>query len=267
MQGRVLICAGSDSGGGAGIQADIKTTTVLGGFAMTAITALTAQNTIGVQNIFPIPTHFVIEQMVSTLSDIGADVIKTGMLGSPDIVRAIVDTVEAYAPNAKLVVDPVMRAKGGAVLIDDATTEVMRTVLVRRALIVTPNIPEAEVLSGLSITSEDDMRRAADAILLAGPQAVLIKGGHMSGHTLLDVLRNRNGQEWTFAAKRVDTIHTHGTGCAMAAAISTGLAQGLALSKAVGRAQAFVQQAIISAPGFGRGHGPLNYSCDLKSYL
>lgn len=264
MQGRVLIVAGSDSGGGAGIQADIKTVTMLNGFAMTAITALTAQNTLGVHGVYPVPTSFVTDQMSCVLEDLGADAIKTGMLGAPDVVEAIVHTLASRAPDVPLVVDPVMRAKGGAALIDDATTEALKTVLLPRAHMITPNIPEAEVLSGRAIQTPDDMRAAADVILAMGPRAVLMKGGHLEGDDLVDILVTQSGETWRFEGHRVATQHTHGTGCTMAAAIATGLAQTMSFADAVARANTYVQHAIKSAPGYGTGHGPLNHAHPLN---
>ncbi len=260
MKGRVLIIAGSDSGGGAGIQADIKTVTALGGYAATAITALTAQNTEGVQGILPVAPDFVRQQIVSVLSDIGADSIKTGMLLDHGVIEAVADTIESSALAVPLVVDPVMVATTGARLLDPRAIDALQRRLVARATLVTPNAPEAEALTGIAITGIDDMRRAADVLLRLGAKAAMVKGGHVPGDTLRDLVVMQGGESFVIEAKRIATRHTHGTGCTLASAIATGLAQGLALRPAIERAHAFVQAAIRTAPGFGRGRGPLNHA-------
>jgi len=257
-KGRVLIVAGSDSGGGAGIQADIKAVTVLGGYAMTAIAALTAQNTEGVFGIHAVPPEFVRQQMTLVLDDIGADVVKTGMLLNAGIIEVVAQELAARAHGVPLVVDPVMVAKGGAGLLADDAVEALRTLLIPHAALVTPNVPEAELLSGRTIETEDDMRAAGEAILALGPKAVLVKGGHRPGSVVNDVLLTRE-QAITITGPRFDTIHTHGTGCTLASAIATGLAQGLTLHGACERARRFVEEAIRTAPRLGRGHGPLNH--------
>ncbi len=231
MNGRVLIVAGSDSGGGAGIQADIKTVTALGGYAATAITALTAQNTLGVFAIVPVEPSFVRQQMDAVLGDIGADCIKTGMLHDEAIIAAVAESLAAV-PRVPLVVDPVT--------------------------VVTPNIPEAEALLGRRI-GPGDMHNAAAALAALGAKLVMLKGGHLPGNTVRDVVVE--GEEsWVLEIPRIDTRHTHGTGCTLASAIATGLAQGMAPRAAIARAHAFVQQAIRTAPGYGQGHGPLNHA-------
>lgn len=255
MQGKVLICAGSDSGGGAGIQADIKTVTALGGFAMTAITALTAQNTLGVQGVMPVPVDFIRQQMRLVLEDIGADAIKTGMLHD----TATIDAVMAELPrDVPLIADPVMVAKGGHPLLQPEAIETLKRRLIPAAALVTPNLPEAELLAGHAIAGEADMERAGRTILALGARAVLMKGGHMEGAILVDLLVTEAGTA-RFEAPRIDTRHTHGTGCTLASAIATGLAQGMPLHDAVARARRYVRAAIEAAPGYGHGHGPLDH--------
>lgn len=266
MQGRVLVVAGSDSGGGAGIQADIKTITALGGYAATAITALTAQNTLGVFGILPVDPDFVAQQMDLVLADIGADAIKTGMLHSADVIEVVVRVLEKRAPSIPLVVDPVMIAKGGTSLLDDTALFALRRRLVPRAALVTPNAPEAAALAQRKVETEADMSAAADAILNLGASAVLIKGAHLPGDELLDLLRTADGEQLEFRQSRIDTPHTHGTGCTLASAIASGIAEGLTLRDSVNRAEAYVRKAILQAPGFGQGHGPLDHAHTLRSY-
>jgi len=258
MQGRVLIIAGSDSGGGAGIQADIKTVTALGGYAMTAITALTAQNTLGVEAIHDVPADFVSRQIRMVLDDIGADVIKIGMLGNARVIEAVAEALGEWAVGIPVVLDPVMVAKGGAALLENSAEAALRDRLVGKAALLTPNVPEAEALTGEGISGPDDLERLGRQLLDMGAGAVLMKGGHMAGETLTDVLVTPAGVE-RYSAPRIDTPHTHGTGCTMASACATGLAQGLDLAAAVGRAHAYVAEAIRTAPGYGHGHGPLNH--------
>lgn len=261
--GRVLIIAGSDSGGGAGIQADIKTVTALGGYAATAVTAVTVQDTLGVHAVHPIPPQVVEAQGRAVLDDIGADAIKTGMLGDPAVVEAVARLL-ASAPEVPAVIDPVMVAKGGTSLLTTAAADAAATLLLPRAALLTPNAPEAEALTGLSIASMDDLRRAGERLLAMGPRAVLMKGGHVDGDPVTDILMTAEG-ETVFEAPRQETRHTHGTGCTLASACATGLAQGLPLTDAVARAWAYVQEAIAHAPGFGRGHGPLSHGWPLRA--
>ncbi len=258
MQGRVLIVAGSDSGGGAGIQADIKAVSALDGYAMTAVTALTAQNTLGVDGVFPVPPDFIQAQMRAVLGDIGADCVKTGMLHDAAVIEAVTEVLENDIPDVPVVVDPVMVAKGGAALLDQAAVETMRTRIVPRAALLTPNVPEAEALSGLKIATPDDMRAVAQKLLGLGPAAVLLKGGHLPGDTVRDYLVDRSG-ETVFENPRIETAHTHGTGCTLASAIAAGLARGMALADAVARAEAYLHEAIRRAPGLGGGHGPVDH--------
>ncbi|MDP7546745.1 MAG: bifunctional hydroxymethylpyrimidine kinase/phosphomethylpyrimidine kinase [Alphaproteobacteria bacterium] len=258
MQGRVLIIAGSDSGGGAGIQADIKTVTALGGYAATAVTALTAQNTNGVHGVYEVPPAFVAQQIDVVLDDIGADAIKTGMLHSTEVLDAVAAALARAAPDVPLVVDPVMVAKGGASLLNEDTRAVLRQGLIPRATVLTPNVPEAEILADMTIHDEDAMAAAGRKLLALGPGAVLMKGGHLPGEQVVDLLLTATGIS-RFTANRIESRHTHGTGCTLASALACGLAQGLALDAAVARARAYVLEAIRSAPGLGQGHGPLNH--------
>ena len=260
MKGRVLIVAGSDSGGGAGIQADVKAVTALDGFAMTAITALTAQNTQGVFGIHDAPATFVAEQMQVVLSDIGADCIKIGMLHSPDIIEAVCETLAKEAPEVPVVVDPVMVAKGGASLLADEAMAALKSLMIPRATILTPNLPEAEALSGMKSLGEEDTEDIAQVLSAMGPQAVLLKGGHREGDEVMDLLMERGNVTDIYRSPRIDTDHTHGTGCTLASAIAIGIAQGLSLREAVARGRSYVQEAIRTAPGFGNGHGPLNHA-------
>ncbi len=258
-RGRVLIVAGSDSGGGAGIQADIKTVTALGGYAATAITALTAQDTTGVHAVHPVPVPFITEQITRVLGDIGADALKTGMLGDAATIEAVADAIALHAAGVPFVCDPVMVAKGGHALLDPGAVETLKRRLPPLASVITPNLPEAEVLCGLVIRDRADMRRAAGALLRLGTAAVLLKGGHLEGEEVVDMLASADGLE-EFTAPRIRTRATHGTGCTLASAIATGLAQGMSLRDSVLRARAYVRAAMLAAPGFGRGHAPLNHA-------
>ncbi|MEX2616775.1 MAG: bifunctional hydroxymethylpyrimidine kinase/phosphomethylpyrimidine kinase [Alphaproteobacteria bacterium] len=258
MQGRVLIVAGSDSGGGAGIQADIKSVTALRGFAMTAVTALTAQNTQGVFGVVGIEPAFIAEQMRVVLDDLGADAIKTGMLHNSAVIEAVSDVLEERAGTLPIVVDPVMFAKGGHALLEPAAMTALRERLLPLASVVTPNIPEAEALTGMKVNGARDMADVAAALAETGAPAVLLKGGHLTGNLLCDVLyAGKEVHRWEDS--RIDTPHTHGTGCTMASAIATGLAQGMSMRDAVARSRAYVRTAILQAPGYGHGHGPLDH--------
>lgn len=256
--GRVLIVAGSDPSGGAGIQADIKTVTALGGYAATAITALTVQNTRGVTGVHPVPSAIIRDQMIAVLSDIGCDAIKTGMLGDADVIEVVAQTIDSHGGRRPLVVDPVMVAKGGAPLLPPDAVATLKRDLIVRASVLTPNLPEAAVLGGRAIHSLDEMQLAAEMLLSMGPRAVVLKGGHLATPEIHDVLATPDGIE-VFSGPRIETNHTHGTGCTLASSIACGLAQGLALRDAVIRARAFVLEAIRTAPGFGAGHGPINH--------
>lgn len=240
---RILTIAGSDSSGGAGIQADIKTIAMLGGYAMTAITAITAQNTLGVTAVEVLSSDMVLAQIDACLDDIGADAVKIGMLGSARIAEAVADRLETL--RVPVVFDPVMVATSGAALADDATRAAFAR-LMQLAALTTPNLPELEALGG------------ASAVLALG-EAVLIKGGHGEGDTLADRLVTRDGEMARWEAPRIATRHTHGTGCTLASAIATGLGQGLGLVPAIDRARRFVRLALHDAPGLGGGHGPLGH--------
>lgn len=261
-RGRVLILAGSDSGGGAGVQADIKAVTMLGGFAATAITAVTIQNTLGVHGVYPLPIDVIEAQARAVLDDIGADALKTGMLGSVEVVEAVAGLID-YAGNVPTVVDPVMIAKGGSPLLEDRAVEAVRRLMAPRAALLTPNAPEAEALTGIAVADLDGQRRAGEALLEMGARAVLMKGGHVPGETVIDLLLTRDG-ETVLESERIDTRHTHGTGCTLASACAAGIAKGLPLQVAVAEAWAYVAEAIRRAPGLGQGHGPLDHGWPLR---
>lgn len=259
---RILIIAGSDPSGGAGIQGDIKTVTAMGGFACAAITALTAQNTLGVFGIHEVPEPFIAQQIRLVLEDVGADVIKTGMLHSASVINVVADILADY-PAIPLIIDPVMVAKGGAALLQPDAIEALITRLIPRALLITPNIPEAECLlkNHTKITSSI-MQDSAKTLLRFGSQAVLLKGGHLAGENVTDILvTRRSGQIETtaFTSPRIHTPHTHGTGCALASSIATSIAQGMTLEESIKRARHYVHAAIEATPGFGRGQGSINH--------
>lgn len=258
MDGRVLIVAGSDSGGGAGIQADIKSVTALGGFAMTAVTALTAQNSYGVHGIVGVDPDFIDQQIRVVLDDFGADCLKTGMLHSVEVIEIVVETLTEAGAEIPLVADPVMVAKGGARLLDEGANAALVSLLVPRATVLTPNSPEAAALTGIAVEDEDGQRRAGDKLLELGAAAVLVKGGHIDGTEVVDLLVTPD-ETIRFADPRIETQHTHGTGCTLASSIAVGIGQGMALPDAVARARRYVRQAITAAPGYGQGHGPLDH--------
>ncbi|ELK43344.1 bifunctional hydroxymethylpyrimidine kinase/phosphomethylpyrimidine kinase [Brevibacillus agri] len=254
---RALTIAGSDSGGGAGIQADLKTFHQLGVYGMSAITAITAQNTLGVAGVYPLPTEAVARQMREVLRDLGADAAKTGMLFDADIIRAVAAEVRA-ASLQKLVVDPVMIAKGGAKLLLDEAIDALKTELLPLAEVVTPNLPEAECLTGMTIRTPDDMREGARAIHALGARNVLMKGGHLDGDTVVDILFD--GRDFfELSHERIQTRHTHGTGCTFSAALTAELAKNTPLVAAVEKANRFIFEAIRTAPQLGGGHGPTNH--------
>ena len=259
MKGRVLVVAGSDSGGGAGIQADIKTITALNGFAMTAVTALTAQNSLTVAGILKSPPAFVADQIRVTLEDLGADAVKTGMMADAPIIEAAADALDAQASGVPWVIDPVMVSTARDRLLDEDAVSALKDRLVSRAALTTPNTTEAGMLTGLSVDNADTMAAAGRAILETGAGAALITGGHLEGEIVCDVLVTNDGSEY-FESPRIESTNTHGTGCTLASAIATGLAQGMGLRDAIIRARAYVHEAIRTAPGFGSGHGPLNHA-------
>jgi len=258
MIGRVLAVAGSDSGGGAGIQADIKAISALGAYAATAVTALTAQNTIGVHGVYPVPAEFIDKQIHSVLTDIGADCIKIGMLHESQVIETVVAALDRDAPKTPIVVDPVMVAKGGAVLLHGDAVDVLRKRLIPRATLLTPNIPEAEALAGKKFFNHRDMEPLCRSLIELGAKAVLLKGGHATGSIVCDMLIN-NGQVRIYKNPRLDTIHTHGTGCTLSSLIAAGLANGFNLEEAIEAAEEFLHKAIKTAPQLGKGHGPVNH--------
>jgi hydroxymethylpyrimidine/phosphomethylpyrimidine kinase len=260
--GRVLILAGSDSGGGAGVQADIKTVTALGAYAATAITAITVQDTLKVHDVFAVPLAVIEAQARVVLEDIGADAIKTGMLATVDVVELVARLLDGPAKGIPAVIDPVMVAKGGSSLLEARAAEAVRSLLVPRAALLTPNAPEAEALTGLSVASLDDQRRAGERLLEMGARAVLMKGGHVAGDRVIDLLLSADG-ETLLEGPRIDTRHTHGTGCTLASACAAGLAKGLPLTQAVAEAFAYTAEAIRHAPGLGKGNGPLDHGWTL----
>jgi hydroxymethylpyrimidine/phosphomethylpyrimidine kinase len=264
VRGRVLIIAGSDSGGGAGIQADIKAITMLDAYAATAITALTAQNTEGVYGVFPVPSDFIRRQIEVVLDDIGADAIKTGMLHDLSVIETVAAVLDERAAGVPRVVDPVMVAKGGARLIEPDAIDGLKRLLIAHADVLTPNLPEAEILCGATINTVAEMRAAGEGLLTLGCRVVLVKGGHLPTATVTDVLVTAHGVR-VWESPRLDTRHTHGTGCTLASAIAAGLAQRMNVEDAVDRARAYVQRAIAGAPGLGRGHGPLDHAHPLRS--
>jgi hydroxymethylpyrimidine/phosphomethylpyrimidine kinase len=252
-----LTIAGSDSGGGAGIQADLKTFAAHGVFGTSAITAVTAQNTLGVDTWLAMPSDLVTAQIEAVAGDMGADAVKVGMLANAAIVEAVSAAI-AELDLPLVVVDPVMIAKGGDRLLHQEAVEAIRTVLLPRAHIVTPNIPEAEVLAGTRITSLEDMRAAAQRILELGPRIVIVKGGHLDGPESIDVVAGATG-DFDVARARIDTSSSHGTGCTLSSAIAANLALGLSDRESIERARDYLDGAVRHAPGIGRGHGPLNH--------
>jgi hydroxymethylpyrimidine/phosphomethylpyrimidine kinase len=262
-KGRVLIVAGSDSGGGAGIQADIKSVTALGGFAMTAVTAITVQNTLGVFDVHPIPFKIIRAQISCVLDDLGADTIKTGMLGSVDTVETVAEALDTHGKIIPRIIDPVMVAKGGHPLLEEKAVGAVRTLMIPHAALLTPNAPEAERLTDLSVDGINGQRRAAEKLLRMGAKAVLVKGGHIPGNTFIDLLATPQGERF-YEATRIDTSSTHGTGCTLASAIAALIAQGADLEDAIERARIYVFEAIKRAPGLGKGHGPLDHAWPMR---
>jgi hydroxymethylpyrimidine/phosphomethylpyrimidine kinase len=252
-----LTIAGSDSGGGAGIQADLKTFAAHGVFGTSAITAVTAQNTLGVTTWLALPADLITAQIEAVAGDIGADAVKVGMLANAAIVEAVAAAIESLdLPH--VVVDPVMIAKGGHRLIEEDAVAAMRAELLPRAHVVTPNVPEAEALAGIRIGSLDDMRKAGARILNLGPRVVLVKGGHLDGDESIDVACTHEGT-FELRGPRIHSSNTHGTGCTLSSAIAANLANGLPLREALGQARTYLEGAIRQAPTIGHGHGPLNH--------
>jgi hydroxymethylpyrimidine kinase/phosphomethylpyrimidine kinase len=252
---RILTIAGSDSGGGAGIQTDLKTITILGGYGMSVITALTAQNTVGVQAVYELPLEFIEKQLDSVINDIGVDAVKTGMLFSSPIVTLVASKIAQHRITC-LVVDPVMVAKSGDPLLKEEAREALREQLIPRAFVVTPNLPEASVLAGMRVDNLEDMKNAARRIHEMGAKNVLVKGGHLEGESV-DLLFDGTAF-FEFSGPRIPTNNTHGTGCTFASAIATELAKGMSIQEAVKRAKEFIETAIRFSLPLGKGHGPTN---------
>lgn len=257
----VLTIAGSDSGGGAGIQADLKTFAALGCYGLSVITALTAQNTVGVTGIHPVPSVFVEQQIEAVLTDIGADAVKIGMLFSGELIRTVAAALRRHRPGA-IVVDPVMVAQSGDRLLQDEAVSAIKTELIPLATVITPNLPEAEVLVGRPLTTAADMETAARELAALGCPYVLIKGGHADGTTCTDILYHAGDNRFDrFAHPRIATANTHGTGCTLSSAIAAHLAHGHGMEAAVARAGGFIHEAIVAGAGYrlGKGHGPVHH--------
>ena len=255
---RILLIGGSDSGGGAGIQADIKTATAFGVYAMTAITAVTAQDTAGIHAIELMSPKLVRAQMLACFEDIGVDVVKIGMLGSAEIALTVIDVLREHSLSTNVVLDTVIMSTSGTPLLDDAGIDVLKEQLITFSTLVTSNIPEAELLTGVACNDVEGMKRAGLALTNLGTYAAVVKGGHASSTELTDVFVFFE-RATEFSHQRQDTIHTHGTGCSYATAIACGMTRHKLLEEIIKEARDFVQTAIAKAPGFGRGHGPLNH--------
>ena len=257
IKSKILIIAGSDSSGGAGIQADIKTVTTLGSYAMTAITAITVQNTTGVKSILPISSKDISSQVEFTAKDIKPDAVKIGMLHSESVIKSVIKSLKKI--NAKkIILDPVMVAKGGKKLIDDKAIKILKNKFLSKVNLITPNIPEAEVLTDLKITTIKDVILAGKKLLKLGAQNVLIKGGHLSSKTIQDVFINKNGVK-IFKNRKILTKNSHGTGCTLSSAITTYFARGKTLKKSCDMAIKYVNHSLRTQPNLGKGHGPVNH--------
>ena len=259
---KILIIAGSDSSGGAGIQADIKTVTALGSYAMTAVTAITAQNTTGVNSVVPIPPKEIEKQILFTSKDIKPDAIKIGMLHSSDVINSVIKSLRKIKTK-KIILDPVMVAKGGFKLINDRAIKTLREKLIKKVYIITPNIPEAEVLTKIKIQSLEDMIQAANILLKFGVKNILIKGGHRNTNTMQDVFLNKKELK-IFRNKKIKTKNTHGTGCTLSTAITTFFACGKNINKSCELGIKYVNQSIKSNLNYGKGHGPINHLSSIK---
>ena len=257
LKSKVLIIAGSDSSGGAGIQADIKSVTALGGYAMTAITAVTSQNTKGVKKILSIPINNLQSQITMVLDDIGANAVKIGMLHNSEAIKCVYKNLKKYKIK-NVVLDPVMIAKGGTRLINNQSVKYLKKLLLPLCRIVTPNIPEAEVLTGYSISNKEQMIRAAKKIISMGAKNVLLKGGHLKNKMIFDILATKKGIK-IFSKRKMRTKNTHGTGCTLSSALATCLSQNKNIVKSCKISLRYVDKAMASAPGYGKGFGPLNH--------
>lgn len=257
----ILSIAGSDCSGGAGIQADLKTISALGSYAATAITAITVQNTCGVSNIFPVPAETVKAQIAAVMEDIHPEAIKIGMVNDPSVIRVIAESIRTYHPRY-VVLDPVMVSTSGHKLIKDEAIQLITAELMPLADLITPNLKEAEVLCGFSVHTVEDMKQAAIRLLHLGSQAVLLKGGHLEGDQMIDILMTADNPEpYTFVSPKVESKNTHGTGCTLSSAIATLLTQGDSMPEAVSKAKEYVHQGILHGKDvkIGAGHGPLNH--------
>ena len=252
---KVLIIAGSDSGGGAGIQADIKAITFFKGYAMTAVTAITAQNTTGVQSIYPLPKQIVMEQINSVTSDLSPDIVKIGMLADEEII----DHISSYISGYKIVLDPVMVATSGDVLVSDETINSIKDKLINKSFLITPNIFEAEILSEIKINNLNNQIEAGIKLLKLGCKNVLVKGGHGNSDIINDVLITTSGDEHIFESKKIISKNTHGTGCSLASAIATNLGMGIEIKESIKISIEYVQNGIKNAPDFGSGNGPIRH--------
>ena len=263
---KVLIIAGSDSSGGAGIQADIKTVTALGSYAMTAVTAVTCQNTKGVKGITPIPVKNFEKQLIMVLDDIGTHSVKIGMLHNTNIIKSVYKVLRKYKMK-NIVLDPVMIAKGGSRLVNKSSIKYLKKLLLPLCNVITPNIPEAEVLTGCSILNKEDMIKAAKKIVRMGAKNVLLKGGHLKNKMIFDILVSKK-KVIVFSRRKIKTRHTHGTGCTLSSALATSLSQKFDIYKSCKISLKYVNHAISTAPGYGKGFGPLNHlvSFNLRNY-
>ena len=259
---KILIIAGSDSSGGAGIQADIKTVTSLGSYAMTAVTAVTVQNTKGVKSVIPIPANEIKSQIIYTVRDIKPDAIKIGMLHSSKVVKRVIESLKKIKVK-KIVLDPVMVAKGGAKLISNEAIQILKKKLIKQVTLITPNIPEAEVLTGVKIKNKKDIILAANKLINLGAKNVLIKGGHLKSKTVEDIFLNKSDFK-IFVSLRHNTKNTHGTGCTLSSAITTFFSCGKSIKKACDLGIKYVNSAILTNPKYGKGHGPINHLNSMK---
>ncbi len=264
---KILIIAGSDSSGGAGIQADIKTVTSLGSYAMTAITAVTIQNTLGVKSVISIPAEEIKNQIIYTAKDIRPDAIKIGMLHSSEIIKKVIFSLDKIKIK-KIVLDPVMVAKGGAKLIDKKAIQILKKKLINKVTLITPNIPEAEILTNSKIKNEKDMILAANKLIALGAKNVLIKGGHLKSKKVKDVFVNKSSLK-VFLSSRHNSKNTHGTGCTLSSAIATFFSCGKSIKNACDLGIKYVNSAILTNPKYGKGHGPINHlnSFEIKKYF
>ena len=264
LKSKILIIAGSDSSGGAGIQADIKTSTCLGVYAMTTVTAVTIQNTTGVKSVVPIPANEIYNQIVETSSDIKPDAIKIGMLHSTNVINKVFKSLNEIKIK-KIILDPVMVAKGGSKLISNQAVDLMKKKLLKKITLITPNLPEAEILTGVKIKNKEDMIFAATKLMKLGVPNVLIKGGHLKSKRVYDIFLNKNEIE-IFSSKRLNTNNTHGTGCTLSTAITSFFSCGKPLKKSCELGIKYVNSAILTNPKIGKGHGPINHlnSIELK---